>query len=129
MAQLPDATCLIKVLATDGTLVPDGGTVFMSDPATIRYVIFNDSDLPMGPMTVAGRLFRNGLRVRPDPVPIQGFTLQPNQVWTSEYVVFESFGPNGASYQATLATDIGNFVNEEDESNNSATRSFSTVQF
>lgn len=129
MAQLPDATCLIKVLATDGTLVPDGGTVFMSDPATVRYVIFNDSDVPVGPMTIRGLLFRNGLRVRPDAVPVQGLTLQPNEVWTNEHVVLESFGPNGASYRATLLADIGNFVTEEDETNNTAQRSFKTVQF
>ena len=133
MTQLPDASCLVRVLGPDGTTVPDGGGVLLSDAATIRYIIVNDSDRPMGPMTIVGRLFRNGIRFQPpgqsDVVPIQGLTLQPNQVWTREHVVNESFGPNGATYRATLLADIGNFVNEENEANNSASSSFTTGQF
>ena len=133
MTQLTDACALVKVLGPDGKKIPDGGGLLLSDAATIRYVIFNDSDKPLGPILVLGRLLRNGLPFQlpgqPDVVPLQPVTLQPNQVWTREFVLDESFGPNGAHYLADITADTRNVANEETEANNFAQTSFSTGQF
>jgi hypothetical protein len=131
MSQLPDVSCLIKVIAnSDGKTLPDGGAIFgQLDQATLRYVVVNHSDKPAGPLFVVGSLFRNGVRVQPNGqpniIPSQQITLQPKQLWKREFPISE--GTFSATYKASLLADVGNFVHEEDESNNSVKTSFQIV--
>jgi hypothetical protein len=130
MADLPDINCWVKVLYTESDkVVPEAGTVWAPGKALVRYAVANDSNKTTGPLTVVGALFRNGVRVKPagqsNVVPPQTITVQPNQVWKKDYVVSES--TNGTKYVATILGDVGNFVNEEDESNNKDQHSFSFV--
>ena len=128
MSQLPDVSCVIKVINNfDGKTLPSGGTIFgQPGEATVRYVVINDSDKLAGPLTVVGSLFRNNLRVQPNGqpnvVPAQQITLQPKQMWKQEFSVSEF--NSSPSYRASMLVDVGNFVNEDDETNNSVKTTF-----
>ena len=127
MAQLPDVYCWIKVIDdATGKVLSDGGEIFPGRKAIVRYVVTNDSNKQIGPLTVVGTLYRNGVKItpngQPNVVPAQQITLQPNQIWKKEYVVSES--GSLVPYVAKIFGDVGGFVNEEDEANNQAQRSF-----
>jgi hypothetical protein len=130
MAQLPDVVCWIKVIdKSTGKALSDSGFIRGPGEAIVRYVLVNDSDEPVGPLWVGGSLGRNGVKVtaggQSNVVPAQQVTLQPRQLWKQEFSVFESSG--SVEYIAELFADIGNFINEEDETNNLAHRSFRIV--
>src|SRR4051794_31100207 len=113
MSQLPDVSCLIKVINnSDGKTLQNGGTIFgQPGEATVRYVVINDSDKPAGPLTIVGSLFRNEVRVQPsgqpNVVPAQQVTLQPKQMWKQEFPISEF--NSSPSYRASMLVDVGNF--------------------
>jgi hypothetical protein len=130
MTQLPDVSCIIKVINNaDGKRLSDGDAIFGDGSATIRYVVVNDSHKPAGPLTIVGSLFRDGIKVKPNGqpnvVPAQQITLQPNQIFKSEFSVSENFSTS--TFVAKMLVDVGNFVNEEDETNNLAQTTFEIV--
>jgi hypothetical protein len=124
MTQLPDVSCLIKVLNEDGKRANDWW--ILGYRATVRYVFFNDSNMTAGPLNIQGDLFRDGVRVQPNGdsnvVPKQAITLQPGEIRTFEFEVIED--DNNHVYTAFSRADFGAFnisvVDEEDESNNKA---------
>lgn len=127
MAQLPDVYCWIKVIDEgSGKAQPDGVQLQPPGKLTVRYSVANDSHKAAGPLWVVGALRRNGVKVTPggqsNVVPAQQITVQPGQVWSKEYLVSES---DWADYVATMLGDVGGLVNEEDEKNNQAKRTFS----
>ena len=130
MAQLPDVYCWIKAIDdSNGKVLPEGGETHWPRKTIVRYVVANDSNEPIGPMIVVGSLFRNGVRVQPggqpNVIPAQQITVQPNQIWKKEYTVSESSSSGFFDYVAKLSGDVGfGAVDEEDESNNQAQRSF-----
>lgn len=127
MTQLADLNCWIKIINDSSGKSEHDGVEF-APPATVvvRYSFANDTHKAAGPLTVVGTLSRNGVKVKPNGqpnvVPAQQITVQSGQVWSKEFVVSES---DNATYKAGLLADIGNAVNEEDESNNKATKTFS----
>lgn len=126
MTQLSDVSCVVKVIdTTDGTRVPDKGAVFgSSNQAIVRYVVVNDSDVPAGPFTLAGSLFRNGVVLLPNGrnvVSEQALTLPPKHLWKKEVPVSES--TFSASYIAQL--EARGSAKEEDGNNNHAITTFS----
>lgn len=128
MTQLTDVNCSIKIINDlTGKVVPDGEDIPAPGKAIVRYVVANDSHKPAGPLFVVGALHRNGVKIQPggqsNVIPAQQITLQPNQIWKQEYAVTESdYGV--VQYVAKILGDVGGFVNEEDEANNQAKRSF-----
>jgi hypothetical protein len=124
MPEFPDVSCLIKVINSDGKRVKDGGLIW-AGTATVRYVIFNDSHQTAGPLMIVGTLSRDGVPVKPNGkpvVPAQLITLQPDQIWTSEFEVTQN--DFAAGYVAKMLGDVGNLVDEEDEANNKAKTTF-----
>jgi len=133
MAQLPDVSCWIKVIDdSTGKVVPDGAGIEYTTGAPpkviVRYVVANDGDQPVGPLTVVGALFRDGVRVQPggqpNVVPAQQITIQPKQSWKHEHTVSEA-STKTVQFVASMLGDVGNFFKEEDEANNRAKSSFS----
>jgi hypothetical protein len=132
MPQLPDVSCLIKVINSAGKRVKAGDVIYGFDlshtvTATVRYVVFNDSHQTAGPFTIVGHLSRDGVQVKPNGkpvVPVQAITLQPNQIWTAEFEVIEKDLPAG--YEAHMFADLGlvTAIDEEDEANNAAKTTF-----
>lgn len=121
MSQLPDVSCIVKIINNDdGKRLPDGAVVIGEGHLTIRYTVVNDSNLTAGPLTVVGSLFRSGVRIQPNGqpnvVPAQQITLGPNQVWKREFQISEKF--SDSLFEARMFADVGNFVGEEDETNN-----------
>ena len=129
---LADIYCWIKTIAQDtGKSLPDGYVFLVPQNVAakviVRYSVANDSHKPAGPLTVVGTLFRNGVRVKPggqpNVVPSQTITVQPGTVWVKEYTLSDN-GPGTSLYEAKLYGDLINVVNEEDEGNNLAKRTF-----
>jgi hypothetical protein len=60
---------------------------------------------------------------QPNVVPSQTITVQPGTVWVKEYTLSDN-GPGTSLYEAKLYGDLINVVNEEDEDNNLAKRTF-----
>ena len=125
MTALPDIFCYVKALdQTNGKAIPDGGLATNDASVVVRYVMANDSDLPMGPFTVTGSLWQDGVKINPNPIPALHLTLQPNELLKREFSIPDTSSTHSHSYVAKILGDIGNFVNEEDEKNNLAKLSF-----
>jgi hypothetical protein len=132
MAEFPDVYAWIKLVdKSTGKAFASGRTFQGGADVTVRYVLANDSHKPAGPLTVVGVLRKNGKKIqpagKPNVVPAQQVTLQPNTVWKAEYEVDDNAGKGLDTFEASMLADVGNFVNEEDESNNKANANF-TVQ-
>jgi hypothetical protein len=126
---LPDVNCWIK-LVTPVTGKEIHGEGIIDDDyqkIVVRYVIANDSHLPAGPLMVVGALYKDGVKIGsngdPNVVPAQINTLQPNTIWKKEWTIVTDSASFG-QYKASILADVGNFVNEEEEANNKAQRSF-----
>jgi hypothetical protein len=131
MPTFPDVYCWIKLIDKNtGKVVEDGHTFWGGADVVLRYVVANDSHKTAGPLTVVGTLRKNGVKVqpggKPNVVPAQQITLQPNQIWKAEYEEIDS-SPGDDTFEASMLGDVGNFVNEEDEKNNQATAKFSVM--
>jgi hypothetical protein len=149
MPQLPDVSCLVKVINSAGKRVKAGELIWGDTgtvTATVRYVAFNDSVLTAGPFTIIGHLSRDGVPVKPNGkpvVPVQTITLQPGQIWTAEFEVIEKdltgsrlrppgfphqvpAAPFTVKYKAHMFADWGlkTVIDEEDEANNAAQTTF-----
>lgn len=131
MVQLADAHAWVKAITVDsGKVISDGAQIWPPTKILVRYTVANDSHVVAGPLTVVGSLTRNGVKVTPNGqanvVPSQQITLQPNTVWKKEWTIAES--DSGATYVAKILADVGNWVNEDDESNNKDVTKFEVVK-
>ena len=132
MPDLPDIHCWIKLVdKSTGKAVPSGFQFSRSADVIVRYVVANDSHLSAGPLAVVGRLWKNGVLVqpagKPNVVPAQEITVQPNQIWKAEYEVNDTPTKVVDVFDASMVGDIGNIVNEEDENNNWVSADFAVV--
>jgi hypothetical protein len=129
MTQLTDLNCWIKVINDgSGKSEPDGTQFIPPGTVVVRYSFANDSHKAAS-LWVVGTLSRDGVTVKPNGqpnvVPAQQVTVQPGEVWSKEHTVSEG---GNAFYKAKLLADPGNWVNEEDEKNNKATKTFSFLK-
>lgn len=126
-----DLRCWIKLVHEGGWVLADGDQLTPPAKVTVRYTMVNDSDVAVGPFTVVGALKKNGQRIKPNGqpnvVPAQQVTIPPNAVWTRSYVVSET-DPNYSGYAAAMLVDVGDFIDEDDEKNNLARRTFSVMK-
>ncbi len=131
MAELPDIYCYIKFLDEPADKAfPSGKNLDSPANVIVRYVVANDSNKPAGPLTVVGVLRKNGVKVQPtgqpNVVPAQQITVQPNQIWKKEFPVSDQTTGRDA-FEASLLGDVGNFVDEEDKTNNQAKATFTVT--
>jgi hypothetical protein len=120
---LPDVKCSIKVTQEpSGSSVPNGAEIGPGT-VTVHYVVKTDSIRPVGPLTVVGSLYRDGVKVTPDGapnvVPAQQTQVSKGNPFEKKYTLSEG-GKGLVKYSARILADVGNFVNESDESNNKA---------
>jgi len=128
MADFPDVYCWIKLVdKSTGKAVPSGTQFSNSADVIVRYVVANDSHKSAGPLWVVGVLNKNGVKVqpagKPNVVPAQQITVQPNQIWKAEYEVNDATGGLD-TFDASILGDIGALVDEEDEKNNKGSANF-----
>ncbi|MGB7960154.1 MAG: hypothetical protein WCF46_09700, partial [Nitrososphaeraceae archaeon] len=90
---------------------------------TIRYVVANDSNQPVGEIAVMGVLYKDDVKVVPSPLPITWIKLHANQLWKHEYTVTSTGDAN--EFRATLFGGVGSSITEEDEKNNIFNTKFS----
>jgi hypothetical protein len=119
-----DLRCWINVVDEDsGKVVPDGYGVMAPAKLKIRYNVKNDGQAPLGPFWVVGALMKDGVRLQPNPVPAQQINKLPaGKTWEADHVMTEASFP--VTYKAYMLGDVGNWIKEDDESNNKASSSF-----
>ena len=124
MPEFPDTYAWIKLIDKNkGKAVPSGSTLSHPSNITIRYVVANDSNQPVGEIAVMGVLYKDNVKVVPSPLPITWIKLEENQLWKYEYTVTSSGEAN--EFRATLFGDVGSSITEEDEKNNIFNTKFS----
>jgi hypothetical protein len=124
MPELPDTYAWIKLIdKSKGKAVPSGSTLSHPSNITIRYVVANDSNQPVGEIAVMGVLYKDNVKVTPSPLPITWITLEANQLWKHEYNVNSTGEVN--EFRATLFGGVGSSITEEDERNNIFNTKFS----
>src|SRR5215510_868868 len=124
MPELPDTYAWIKLIdKSKGKAVPSGSTLIHPSNITIRYVVANDSNQPVGEIAVMGVLYKDNVKVTPSPLPITWITLEANQLWKHEYNVNSTGEAN--EFRATLFGGVGSSITEEDERNNIFNTKFS----
>ncbi len=124
MPELPDTYAWIKLIdKSKGKAVPSGSTLSHPSNITIRYVVANDSNQPVGEIAVMGVLYKDNVKVTPSPLPITWITLEANQLWKHEYNVKSTGEAN--EFRATLFGGVGSSITEEDERNNIFNTKFS----
>lgn len=124
MPELPDTYSWIKLIdKSKGKAVPSGSTLSHPSNITIRYVVANDSNQPVGEIAVMGVLYKDNVKVTPSPLPITWITLEANQLWKHEYNVNSTGEAN--EFRATLFGGVGSSITEEDERNNIFNTKFS----
>jgi hypothetical protein len=124
MPELPDTYAWIKLVdKSKGKAVPSGSTLSHPSNITIRYVVANDSNQPVGEIAVMGVLYKDNVKVTPSPLPITWITLEANQLWKHEYNVDSTGEAN--EFRATLFGGVGSSITEEDERNNIFNTKFS----
>ncbi|MGH9977094.1 MAG: hypothetical protein ACRD8Z_14845 [Nitrososphaeraceae archaeon] len=124
MPEFPDSYAWIKLIdKSKGKAVPSGSTLSHPSNITVRYVVANDSNQPVGEIAVMGVLYKDNVKVVPSPVPITWIKLQANQLWKNEYTVTSSGEAN--EFRATLFGGVGSSITEEDEKNNIFNTKFS----
>ena len=117
MPELPDTYAWIKLIdKSKGKAVPSGSTLSHPSNITIRYVVANDSNQPVGEIAVMGVLYKDNVKVTPSPLPITWITLEANQLWKHEYNLNSTGEAN--EFRATLFGGVGSSITEEDERNN-----------
>jgi len=131
MADFPDVYCWIKLVnKSTGKAEPSGQQFSNSADVIVRYVVANDSHKSAGPLWAVGTLRKNGVVVKPpgkpNVVPAQQITVQPNQIWKGEYEVKDT-STGLDTFEASLLADIGDQINEEDEKNNKANSKFTVA--
>jgi hypothetical protein len=124
MPEFPDTYAWIKLIDKNkGKAVPSGSTLSHPSNITIRYVVANDSNQPVGEIAVMGVLYKDNVKVVPSPLPITWIKLQANYLWKHEYTVGSTGKAN--EFRATLFGGIGSSITEEDEKNNIYNTKFS----
>jgi len=124
MPEFPDSYAWIKLIdKSKGKAVPSGSTLSHPSNITIRYVVANDSNQPVGEIAVMGVLYKDNVKVVPSPLPITWIKLEANKLWKHEYTVSSSGEAN--EYRATLFGGVGSSITEEDEKNNIFNTKFS----
>lgn len=124
MPELPDTYSWIKLIdKSKGKAVPSGSTLSHPSNITIRYVVANDSNQPVGEIAVMGVLYKDNVKVTPSPLPITWITLEANQLWKHEYNLNSTGEAN--EFRATLFGGVGSSITEEDERNNIFNTKFS----
>jgi hypothetical protein len=124
MPELPDTYAWIKLIdKSKGKAVPSGSTLSHPSNITIRYVVANDSNQPVGEIAVMGVLYKDNVKVTPSPLPITWITLEASQLWKHEYNVNSTGEAN--EFRATLFGGVGSSITEEDERNNIFNTKFS----
>jgi hypothetical protein len=124
MPEFPDTSAWIKLIdQSNGKAVPSGSTLNHPSNVTIRYVVANDSNQPVGEIAVMGVLYKDDVKVVPSPLPITWIKLQANQLWKHEYTVTSTGDAN--EFRATLFGGVGSSITEEDEKNNIFNTKFS----
>jgi len=124
MPELPDTYAWIKLIdKSKGKAVPSGSTLSHPSNITIRYVVANDSNQPVGEIAVMGVLYKDNVKVKPSPLPLTWITLEANQLWKHEYNVNSTGEAN--EFRATLFGGVGSSITEEDERNNIFNTKFS----
>jgi hypothetical protein len=82
MPEFPDSYAWIKLIdKSKGKAVPSGSTLSHPSNITIRYVVANDSNQPVGEIAVMGVLYKDNVKVVPSPLPITWIKLEANQLW------------------------------------------------
>ena len=117
MSFLPDINCYVKAIQlSTSKVIPNGSSksLYFKDGVIFRYVVANDSDRAAGPLTISCALTNDGQNVPLNLIPIPT-TIKPKTVWTFDHTV----GAASGKYVASIVGDVGNKVDEEDESNNS----------
>ena len=124
MPEFPDTYAWIKLIdKSKGKAVASGSTLSHPSNITIRYVVANDSNQPVGEIAVMGVLYKDNVKVMPSPLPITWITLEANQLWKHEYNVNSTGEAN--EFRATLFGGVGSSITEEDERNNIFNTKFS----
>jgi hypothetical protein len=124
MPEFPDSYAWIKLIdKSKGKAVPSGSILSHPSNITIRYVVANDSNHPVGEIAVMGVLYKDNVKVVPSPLPITWIKLEANQLWKHEYTVTSSGEAN--EFRATLFGGVGSSITEEDEKNNIFNTKFS----
>lgn len=124
MPEFPDTSAWIKLIdKSNGKAIPSGSTLNHPSNVTIRYVVANDSNQPVGEIAVMGVLYKDDVKVVPSPLPITWIKLQTNQLWKHEYTVTSTGDAN--EFRATLFGGVGSSITEEDEKNNIFNTKFS----
>jgi len=71
MPEFPDTHAWIKLIdKSKGKVVPSGSTLSHPSSITIRYVVANDSNQPVGEIAVMGVLYKDNVKVVPSPLLI-----------------------------------------------------------
>ena len=124
MPEFSDTYAWIKLIdKSKGKAVPSGSTLSYPSNITIRYVVANDSNQPVGEIAVMGVLYKDNVKDVPSPFPITWIKLQANQLWKHEYAVASTGEAN--EFRATLFGGVGSSITEEDEKNNIYNTKFS----
>lgn len=124
MPEFPDTYAWIKLIdRSKGKVVLSGSILSHPSSITIRYVVANDSNQPVGEIAVMGVLYKDNVKVVPSPLPITWIKLQANQLWKHEYTVTSTGEAN--EFRATLFGGVGSSITEEDEKNNIFNTKFS----
>ncbi|MGA9317159.1 MAG: hypothetical protein WBV84_03795, partial [Nitrososphaeraceae archaeon] len=71
MPEFPDTSACIKLIyQSNGKAIPSASTLNHPSNVTIRYVVANDSNQPVGEIAVMGVLYKDDVKVVPSPLPI-----------------------------------------------------------
>ena len=117
-----DLACSIKAIGPQGQ-IPNGGSAAVSahGGATVEFWAKNNALVP-GKFMWKGVVYRDGQKVQPDP-PAAWITLKAGElrkVGTQQV----AFGYPSSQIEARMLVDIGNFIDETNESNNKANLKF-----
>lgn len=123
MPQIADVKCSIKVTQEPSGAIVANGAETDAGTVTVHYVVKNVGTKATGQMTVVGSLYRDGVKVQPNGapnvVPAQQISLAAGAQFARDIKVSEA-GKGLIRYSARLLGDVGDFVNESDETNNKA---------
>ena len=121
MQEFPDTSELIKLIdQSNGKAIPSGSVLVHPSNVTIRYVVANDSNKPVGEIAVMGVLYKDDVKF-PSPLPITWINLRNR----FKYIYTVTSTGDSNEFRATLFGGVGSSITEEDEKNNIFNTKFS----
>lgn len=120
---LPDLACTITATGPDSKPITNGGSVSTASGgayATVTFHLTNKGAAGSGPFWLKRVVRINGSKMY-DP-PAEQLTLKAHE--TKHFPFSKTFLSPTEDWKATILADIGDFVDETDETNNKATFAF-----